>query len=105
MLDSGISAGCVAAVLLNLVFHHLGRRRGAEDKSRPMDAGEEIARRTEPVWGWCLSGTRPCHEVGEELGLLHRVVQGVVRVRTLREQTGRHRALGDARRGSPAFVA
>ncbi|MEV5476484.1 nucleobase:cation symporter-2 family protein [Streptomyces sp. NPDC052207] len=43
VLDSGISAGCVAAVLLNLVFHHLGRRRGAEETSRPMDAGEEIA--------------------------------------------------------------
>ncbi|MBW8700065.1 Uric acid permease PucJ [Streptomyces sp. MBT84] len=40
VLDSGISAGCVAAVLLNLVFR---RRRAAEDTSRPMDAGEEIA--------------------------------------------------------------
>ncbi|MFD4601521.1 nucleobase:cation symporter-2 family protein [Streptomyces sp. NPDC058464] len=29
VLDSGISTGCVAAVLLNLVFNHLGRRRAA----------------------------------------------------------------------------
>ncbi|WSX57192.1 purine permease [Streptomyces sp. NBC_00986] len=27
VLDSGISTGCVAAVVLNLVFHHLGRAR------------------------------------------------------------------------------
>ncbi len=27
VLDSGISTGCVAAVALNLVFHHLGRAR------------------------------------------------------------------------------
>ncbi|WP_150136294.1 nucleobase:cation symporter-2 family protein [Streptomyces hyaluromycini] len=29
VLDSGISTGCVTAVLLNLVFNHLGRRRAA----------------------------------------------------------------------------
>jgi xanthine/uracil permease len=43
VLDSGISTGCVAAVLLNLVFNHLGRRdRDAHDVTHPMEAGEEI---------------------------------------------------------------
>ncbi|GGL81643.1 permease [Streptomyces fumigatiscleroticus] len=44
VLDSGISTGCVAAVLLNLVFNHLGRKeRDAADVTHPMEAGEEIA--------------------------------------------------------------
>ncbi|MFB8771761.1 nucleobase:cation symporter-2 family protein [Streptomyces broussonetiae] len=46
VLDSGISTGCVAAVLLNLVFNHLGRAsdaRDARDVTHPMEAGEEIS--------------------------------------------------------------
>jgi xanthine permease len=43
VLDSGISTGCVAAVVLNLVFNHLGRERDAQDVTHPMEAGEEIA--------------------------------------------------------------
>ncbi|CAL9638814.1 nucleobase:cation symporter-2 family protein [Streptomyces sp. enrichment culture] len=44
ILDSGISTGCVAAVLLNLVFNHVGggRDRDAEDVTHPMEAGGEI---------------------------------------------------------------
>jgi uric acid transporter len=43
VLDSGISTGCVAAVLLNLVFNHLGRGgRDAQDVTHPMEAGEEL---------------------------------------------------------------
>ncbi|GAA2470638.1 nucleobase:cation symporter-2 family protein [Streptomyces longisporus] len=43
VLDSGISTGCVAAVLLNLVFNHLGRSRDEQDVTHPMEAGEQIA--------------------------------------------------------------
>ncbi|MFB7498317.1 nucleobase:cation symporter-2 family protein [Streptomyces sp. NPDC056161] len=43
VLDSGISTGCVAAVLLNLVFNHLGRGGQARDVTHPMEAGEEMA--------------------------------------------------------------
>ncbi|EFF93825.1 uracil-xanthine permease [Streptomyces sp. e14] len=44
VLDSGISTGCVAAVVLNLVFNHLGKSRKEErDVTHPMEAGEEIA--------------------------------------------------------------
>nr|WP_276207964.1 nucleobase:cation symporter-2 family protein [Streptomyces malaysiense] len=43
VLDSGISTGCVAAVVLNLVFNHLGRGRDAQDVTHPMEAGEELA--------------------------------------------------------------
>ncbi|WP_107092956.1 nucleobase:cation symporter-2 family protein [Streptomyces sp. MMG1121] len=42
VLDSGISTGCVAAVLLNLVFNHLGRSQDAEDVTHPMEAGQEL---------------------------------------------------------------
>lgn len=42
ILDSGISTGCVAAVLLNLIFNHIGRGREAEEVTHPMEAGEEI---------------------------------------------------------------
>ena len=38
ILDSGISTGCVTAVVLNLLFHHLGRRRregGSGDATVP----------------------------------------------------------------------
>ncbi|MCQ6551806.1 purine permease [Streptomyces sp. C10-9-1] len=40
ILDSGISTGCVAAVLLNLVFNHLGRQGGSEDDTVPGEPGE-----------------------------------------------------------------
>ncbi|MEU6103409.1 nucleobase:cation symporter-2 family protein [Streptomyces flaveolus] len=44
ILDSGISTGCVAAVLLNLVFNHIGGKgRDAEDVTHPMEAGKEIS--------------------------------------------------------------
>jgi len=43
VLDSGISTGCVTAVLLNLVFNHLGRSRDASDVTHPMESGEELA--------------------------------------------------------------
>jgi xanthine/uracil permease len=49
VLDSGISTGCLAAVLLNLVFNHLGRNRDDDEVTAPMEPGEEIAdRRTGP---------------------------------------------------------
>lgn len=44
VLDSGISTGCVAAVVLNLVFNHLGTSRAAADEvTAPMEPGEEMA--------------------------------------------------------------
>ncbi|MGW0086738.1 hypothetical protein ACWDUZ_35030, partial [Streptomyces sp. NPDC003393] len=43
VLDSGISTGCVVAVLLNLIFNHLGKDRDAEEVTHPTEAGEEIA--------------------------------------------------------------
>ncbi|MEU8520090.1 nucleobase:cation symporter-2 family protein [Streptomyces sp. NBC_01216] len=43
ILDSGISTGCVAAVLLNLVFNHLGRGRDDDMVTAPMEPGEEIS--------------------------------------------------------------
>ncbi|MFI8288783.1 nucleobase:cation symporter-2 family protein [Streptomyces sp. NPDC085614] len=43
ILDSGISTGCVAAVLLNLVFNHLGRGRDEDTVTAPMEPGEEIS--------------------------------------------------------------
>lgn len=42
VLDSGISTGCVTAVLLNLVFNHIGRGGEAEDVTHPMEAGQEL---------------------------------------------------------------
>ncbi|MFI6644864.1 nucleobase:cation symporter-2 family protein [Streptomyces sp. NPDC050504] len=42
ILDSGISTGCVVAVLLNLVFNHLGSGRDADDVTAPMEPGGEI---------------------------------------------------------------
>ncbi|MEU0969868.1 nucleobase:cation symporter-2 family protein [Streptomyces sp. NPDC005917] len=39
VLDSGISTGCVAAVLLNLVFNHLGRRPAEATGTVPEAAG------------------------------------------------------------------
>ncbi|GAA2881754.1 nucleobase:cation symporter-2 family protein [Streptomyces mexicanus] len=43
VLDSGISTGCVVAVLLNLLFNHLGKNRDAEDVTHPMEGGKDIA--------------------------------------------------------------
>ncbi|MFI8962358.1 nucleobase:cation symporter-2 family protein [Streptomyces sp. NPDC053493] len=43
ILDSGISTGCVAAVLLNVVFNHLGRGRDEDTVTAPMEPGEEIS--------------------------------------------------------------
>ncbi|MEU8954820.1 nucleobase:cation symporter-2 family protein [Streptomyces sp. NPDC048518] len=43
ILDSGISTGCVAAVLLNLVFNHIGRGAEEDDVTSPMEPGREIA--------------------------------------------------------------
>ncbi|MFD7556624.1 nucleobase:cation symporter-2 family protein [Streptomyces sp. NPDC059835] len=44
VLSSGISAGCLAAVTLNLLFHHVGRKRDASTGPGPAEAaghGEE----------------------------------------------------------------
>ncbi|WP_408909707.1 nucleobase:cation symporter-2 family protein [Streptomyces luteolus] len=43
ILDSGISTGCVAAVVLNLVFNHLGKSKDAADVTHPMEGGHDIA--------------------------------------------------------------
>ncbi|MEU2427185.1 nucleobase:cation symporter-2 family protein [Streptomyces sp. NPDC007851] len=47
VLDSGISTGCLAAVLLNLVFNHLGRRRaearGAAAAAVPLPSPQSIS--------------------------------------------------------------
>lgn len=42
VLDSGISTGCVSAVVLNLLFNHIGKGREAEDVTHPMEAGQEL---------------------------------------------------------------
>ncbi|MGW1620414.1 solute carrier family 23 protein [Streptomyces sp. NPDC002172] len=46
VLDSGISTGCVAAVVLNLVFNHLGRQRagarGTTEAAVPLAAPQSI---------------------------------------------------------------
>src|SRR5690606_32475915 len=49
ILDSGISTGCVAAIVLNLVFNHLGKgdddgyvSQEAADVTHPMEPGEEL---------------------------------------------------------------
>ncbi|WP_443061621.1 nucleobase:cation symporter-2 family protein [Streptomyces sp. NBC_00414] len=39
ILDSGISTGCVAAVVLNLVFNHLGGSRECDEVTTPMEPG------------------------------------------------------------------
>ncbi|MFI1443990.1 nucleobase:cation symporter-2 family protein [Streptomyces fructofermentans] len=43
ILDSGISTGCLAAVVLNLVFNHIGQGQDADDVTHPMEPGERIA--------------------------------------------------------------
>ncbi|MFD6039852.1 MULTISPECIES: nucleobase:cation symporter-2 family protein [Streptomyces] len=44
ILDSGISTGCVAAVLLNLVFNHLGKGQGrdSDDVTAPMEPAADL---------------------------------------------------------------
>ncbi|MHC5261210.1 nucleobase:cation symporter-2 family protein [Streptomyces sp. UC4497] len=50
ILDSGISTGCVAAVVLNLLFNHIGKGRDADDVTHPMESGSDIAgQRSEPT--------------------------------------------------------
>ncbi|MEU3947776.1 nucleobase:cation symporter-2 family protein [Streptomyces sp. NPDC029526] len=50
VLDSGISTGCVVAVLLNVVFNHLGTGRGGTaDVTHPMEPGEEITKAGTPA--------------------------------------------------------
>ncbi|MCZ4123842.1 nucleobase:cation symporter-2 family protein [Streptomyces sp. H39-S7] len=39
ILDSGISTGCLVAVVLNLAFNHLGRKPAAEDPDERIDVG------------------------------------------------------------------
>ncbi|PWI41438.1 nucleobase:cation symporter-2 family protein [Streptomyces sp. ICBB 8177] len=41
VLQSGVSAGCLVAVLLNLAFHHLGRKRAPATEEQP--AAEALA--------------------------------------------------------------
>jgi xanthine permease len=43
ILDSGISTGCVAAVILNILFNHLGKGRDADDVTSPMESGGAIS--------------------------------------------------------------
>ncbi|MFF2652284.1 nucleobase:cation symporter-2 family protein [Streptomyces sp. NPDC058045] len=44
VLDSGISTGCVVAVLLNLLFNHLGARRQKDGTvANPMEDGSDLA--------------------------------------------------------------
>ncbi|WP_277752689.1 nucleobase:cation symporter-2 family protein [Streptomyces sp. L2] len=43
VLDSGISTGCVTAVVLNVLFNHLGRGKQTEEVAHPMESGEELA--------------------------------------------------------------
>ncbi len=47
ILDSGISTGCLAAVVLNLVFNHIGKRADDDEVTAPMEPGEEISHRSE----------------------------------------------------------
>ncbi|MFK0252304.1 nucleobase:cation symporter-2 family protein [Streptomyces sp. NPDC090445] len=42
VLDSGISTGCVAAILLNLAFNHLGARRGAAAEAAAESRAEPV---------------------------------------------------------------
>ncbi|MEU6658282.1 nucleobase:cation symporter-2 family protein [Streptomyces sp. NPDC046821] len=43
ILDSGISTGCVAAVILNYLFNHIGRGRCDDEVTAPMEPGDDIA--------------------------------------------------------------
>lgn len=48
ILDSGISTGCVTAIVLNLVFNHLGTsRRETDTVASPMEPGEQIPHESE----------------------------------------------------------
>ncbi|NLU65945.1 nucleobase:cation symporter-2 family protein [Streptomyces sp. HNM0574] len=42
ILDSGISTGCVTAIVLNLLFNHIGGSKEADDVTSPMEPGGEI---------------------------------------------------------------
>lgn len=60
VLDSGISTGCVVAVLLNLVFNHLGRGgREAADVTHPMETGEDLTAPTDKAPHGLLTARRP----------------------------------------------
>ncbi|MER6614946.1 nucleobase:cation symporter-2 family protein [Streptomyces xantholiticus] len=43
VLDSGISTGCIVAILLNLAFNHLGRKDGAQEEPPPEGTGAAVA--------------------------------------------------------------
>ncbi|WP_443053016.1 nucleobase:cation symporter-2 family protein [Streptomyces sp. NBC_01186] len=49
ILDSGISTGCVTAVVLNLLFNHLGRHRDDEIVTHPMEPGDGIPHQHTPA--------------------------------------------------------
>ncbi len=50
ILDSGISTGCVAAVLLNLVFNHTGKARAdADEVAHAMEPGETLSETRAPA--------------------------------------------------------
>ncbi len=50
ILDSGISTGCVAAVVLNLVFNHIGTsRRDDDDVAHAMEPGETLSETRAPA--------------------------------------------------------
>jgi uric acid transporter len=44
VLDSGISTGCLAAIVLNLLFNHFGRREHEESVAHPMEPATEAAK-------------------------------------------------------------
>ncbi|QCX79920.1 Uric acid permease PucK [Streptomyces sp. YIM 121038] len=48
ILDSGISTGCVAAVVLNLLFNHIGRGSEDDEVTAPMEPGDEISQSRVP---------------------------------------------------------
>jgi uric acid transporter len=41
VLDSGISTGCIAAIVLNLLFNHFGGREDEKTVAHPMEPGSE----------------------------------------------------------------
>ncbi|MFJ8228759.1 nucleobase:cation symporter-2 family protein [Streptomyces sp. NPDC094448] len=43
VLDSGISTGCIVAIVLNLAFNHLGRKGGSDGGTEPGEGRESFA--------------------------------------------------------------
>ena len=49
VLDSGISTGCVVAIVLNLAFNHLGGKGGGDDEAGTGDGTEPDQREAVPA--------------------------------------------------------